>query len=98
LTAPSCALPSRGTGARPTAIRYVLDAQQKLLEEIVPQGRQALPPDLAYVITHMMKGTVERGTGHAAKALGRPVAAKKGTTKQHSNAWLIGFTPTPRPG
>ena len=60
----------------------------------MPQGRPALPPDLAYVITHMMKGTVERGTGHAAKALGRPVAAKTGTTNDYSNAWFIGFTPT----
>jgi len=42
----------------------------------------------------MMKGTVERGTGQAAKALGRPVAAKTGTTNDYSNAWFIGFTPT----
>jgi len=40
-----------------------------------------------------MEGTVERGTGQAAKALGRPVAAKTGTTNDYSNAWFIGFTP-----
>src|ERR1700693_3296180 len=59
-----------------------------------PRGPRALPADLAYVITHMMQGTVERGTGHAAKALGRPVAAKTGTTNDYSNAWFIGFKPT----
>jgi penicillin-binding protein 1A len=48
---------------------------------------------LAYVITHMLRGVVERGTGQAAKALGRPVAAKTGTTNDYSNAWFIGFTP-----
>jgi len=94
LTSAYGALANQGTWVKPTAIRYVLDAQRKLLEENVPQGRQALPPDLAYVITHMMKGTVERGTGRAAKALGRPVAAKTGTTNDYSNAWFIGFTPT----
>ncbi len=94
LTSAYGALANQGMWIRPTAIRYVLDAQHKLLEENVPQGRQALPPDLAYVITHMMEGTVERGTGHAAKALGRPVAAKTGTTNDFSNAWFIGFTPT----
>ena len=94
LTSAYGALANQGTWVKPTAIRYVLDAQRKLLEENVPQGRQALPADLAYVITHMMKGTVERGTGHAAKALGRPVAAKTGTTNDYSNAWFIGFTPT----
>jgi penicillin-binding protein 1A len=94
LTSAYGALANQGTWVRPTAIRYVLDEQHKLLEENVPQGRPALPPDLAYVMTHMMKGTVERGTGQAAKALGRPVAAKTGTTNDYSNAWFIGFTPT----
>ena len=93
LTSAYAALANGGAWIKPTAIRYVLDAQHKLLEENVPQARQALPADLAYVITHMMEGTVERGTGQAAKALGRPVAAKTGTTNDYSNAWFIGFTP-----
>src|SRR5215472_9596405 len=93
LTSAYAALANGGAWIKPMAIRYVLDAQHKLLEENVPQARQALPADLAYVITHMMEGTVERGTGQAAKALGRPVAAKTGTTNDYSNAWFIGFTP-----
>src|SRR6266542_1359490 len=75
LTSAYGTLANQGSWVKPTAIRYVLDAQRKLLEENVPQGRQALQPDLAYVVTHMMKGTIERGTGQAAKALGRPATA-----------------------
>jgi membrane carboxypeptidase/penicillin-binding protein len=77
----------------PTTIRYVTDAQGKLLEEYVPEPKEAVTPETAYVITHMLRGVVERGTGQAAKALGRPIAAKTGTTNDYSNAWFVGYTP-----
>jgi 1A family penicillin-binding protein len=87
------ALANQGTWMPPVTIRYVTDAQGKLLEEHVPEGREALAPETAYVITQMLRGVVERGTGQAAKGIGRPVAAKTGTTNDYSNAWFVGFTP-----
>jgi len=93
LTSAYGTLANHGIWIHPTAIRYVLDAQGKLLEENVPDGKQVVSPEVAYVATQMLKGTVERGTGVAAKALGRPAAAKTGTTNDYSNAWFIGFTP-----
>src|SRR5213596_1164954 len=93
LTSAYGVLANEGTWMPPTVIRYVTNQQGQLLEEHVPQGREALSPEMAYVITHMLRGVVERGTGVAAKALGRPVAAKTGTTNDYSNAWFIGFTP-----
>ena len=87
------ALANQGAWMRPTAIRYVLDSQRKLLEENTPQSKQVVSPELAYVMTYMLRGTIERGTGIAARALGRPAAAKTGTTNDYSNAWFIGYTP-----
>jgi penicillin-binding protein 1A len=84
---------NQGVWMEPTAIRYVTDDQDKLLMEHVPQGKEAISPELAYVITSMLRGVVERGTGQTARALGRPVAAKTGTTNDYSNAWFIGYTP-----
>ena len=93
LTSAYGVLANQGVWMPPTAIRHVTNAQGKLLEEHVPEGREALTPEMAYVITHMLRGVVERGTGQGAKALGRPIAAKTGTTNDYSNAWFIGFTP-----
>ncbi|MBI4241170.1 MAG: PBP1A family penicillin-binding protein [Candidatus Rokubacteria bacterium] len=93
LTSAYGVLSNQGVWVPPTPIRYVTDASGKLLEEHVPQGKEALSPELAYLITHMLRGVVERGTGVAAKVLGRPLAAKTGTTNDYSNAWFIGFTP-----
>ena len=87
------ALANQGNWMRPTVIRYVLDSQRKLIEENTPQGKQVVSSELAYVMTHMLRGTIERGTGAAARALGRPAAAKTGTTNDYSNAWFIGYTP-----
>ena len=93
LTSAYGALANQGQWLPPTTVRYVTDAQGKLLEESMPEPREAVAPETAYVITHMLRGVVERGTGQAAKALGRPIAAKTGTTNDYSNAWFIGYTP-----
>jgi penicillin-binding protein 1A len=50
-------------------------------------------PDVAFVLTHMMRQVIETGTGAAAKALGRPAAGKTGTAQEHRDAWFVGFTP-----
>jgi len=93
LTSAYGALANQGQWLPPTTIRYVTDPQGKLLEENLPEPREAVSPETAFVITHMLRGVVERGTGQAAKALGRPLAAKTGTTNDYSNAWFIGYTP-----
>jgi penicillin-binding protein 1A len=93
LTSAYGALANQGEWLPPTTIRYVTDAQGKLLEEHVAEPREAVPQDTAYVMTHMLRGVVERGTGIAAKPLNRPIAAKTGTTNDYSNAWFVGFTP-----
>lgn len=60
---------------------------------IVDNREQVLDPMTAYQITSMMEGVVQRGTGTAARALGRPVAGKTGTTNDYKDAWFVGFTP-----
>jgi penicillin-binding protein 1A len=52
-----------------------------------------LEPEVAYVLTTMMRDVVEYGTGAGAKSLGRPLAAKTGTAQEHRDAWFVGFSP-----
>jgi penicillin-binding protein 1A len=44
-------------------------------------------------MTYLLEGVVQHGTGWRARSLGRPVAAKTGTTDQFMDAWFIGYTP-----
>jgi penicillin-binding protein 1A len=54
---------------------------------------RVMKPATAYVVTDMMRGVIESGTGREAKKLGRPAAGKTGTTNDSMDAWFIGFTP-----
>jgi penicillin-binding protein 1A len=64
----------------------------KTLIENSTKGEQRISPELAYQVTDVLKGVVQRGTGTAA-ALGRPVAGKTGTTQDYRDAWFVGYTP-----
>jgi penicillin-binding protein 1A len=56
---------------------------------------QLIKPTTAYVMTTLLKAVVEdrNGTGGRARALGRDVAGKTGTTNGYFDAWFIGYTP-----
>jgi penicillin-binding protein 1A len=58
-----------------------------------PAPQNGIRPEVAYVLVSMMRDVVEYGTGAAAKALARPLAAKTGTTQEHRDAWFVGFSP-----
>jgi len=53
----------------------------------------AIPPDTAFIITNLMESVVTSGTGQRARALGRPVAGKTGTTNDMKDAWFVGYVP-----
>jgi penicillin-binding protein 1A len=46
----------------------------------------------AFLLADLMSGVVARGTGTAAKSVGRPAAGKTGTTNENTDAWFVGFT------
>lgn len=56
---------------------------------------QLIRPTTAYLMTTILKGVVEdaNGTGGRARAIGREVAGKTGSTNNYYDAWFIGYTP-----
>ncbi len=61
--------------------------------EIIDNQEQVINPLTAYQITSMLEGVVERGTGRAVQAVGKPIAGKTGTTNNEKDAWFIGYSP-----
>ena len=64
-----------------------------MLEKHAPLGERVMSEQQAFVMTSMLQGVVQRGTGTRAKVLGRPVAGKTGTTNDFLDAWFVGYSP-----
>ena len=92
---------NQGNLFKPIFIKKILDRNGNLLEENLPpcyleefpNQEHIISPQTAFLMTHLLEDVVQHGTGWRARSLGRPVAAKTGTTDQFMDAWFIGYTP-----
>ncbi len=82
----------------------VYEEPRLVLRIVGPDGKELpLPPPApprrvldeaeAYVVTSMLTSVVDHGTGVRAKALGRVVAGKTGTSNGPKDTWFAGYTP-----
>jgi penicillin-binding protein 1A len=85
---------SQGVRHDSVAIKWVEDPEGQILEKHVPLGERVMSEQQAFVMTSMLQGVVQRGTGTRAKVLNRPVAGKTGTTNDFIDAWFVGYSPT----
>ena len=95
ITSAYAGLANGGVVVRPMAvINMVRDSGETLWSPVLDR-RQAASPQGAYLVTSLLKGVVERGTGWKARVLGvqGPVAGKTGTTDGYRDAWFVGYTP-----
>ena len=86
--------PNKGVRFRPYFITRIEDKDGNVLEETRVESNEVVSPQTAYMMTHLMRGVMEQGTGAAASVLGWPLAGKTGTTDKYTDAWFIGFSPT----
>ena len=87
---------NHGTWTEPTYILRIEDKNGNVLYTHTPKIVQAMNAQTAYVMTYMLKGVIEDGTGSRLRykyGLSNPIAGKTGTTQENSDGWFIGVTP-----
>jgi penicillin-binding protein 1A len=84
---------NQGYLAEPVFILKVVDRNGNVLEEMSPERKKVIEESTAYIVTSLLEGVVQNGTGWRVKALKRPVAGKTGTTNNLFDAWFVGYSP-----
>jgi penicillin-binding protein 1A len=93
MTSAYSVFPNQGVRMQPYSVVAVYDREGNLLEEHRPQSYEAIRADTAFVMTSLLEGVVQRGTGASARTLDWPLAGKTGTVDDYTDAWFVGFDP-----
>ena len=87
---------NHGTWTEPTYILRIEDKNGNVIYTHTPKVVQSMDAQTAYVMTYMLKGVIEDGTGSRLKykyGLNNPIGGKTGTTQDNSDGWFMGITP-----
>jgi penicillin-binding protein 1A len=88
--------PGRGFNVEPHYISRIEDKNGNVLANFGSKSKEILSEADAYVMTKMMQGVVDFGTGRALRSsygFTSEAAGKTGTTNDNTDGWFIGFTP-----
>jgi len=77
-----------------TGIRRVTGPKGDVLDAAPHTGERILSEEVAFLVTSLLQGAVERGTAKGGRVRGWQVAAKTGTTQDAADLWFVGYTPT----
>ncbi len=86
--------PNEGIWVEPQAIIRIEDRYGNIIEDVIPETREAISEGVAYMMSDMMEDVVNEGTAQSVRNFfNRPAAGKTGTTQDYTDAWFVGFTP-----
>ena len=92
LTSAYGTLANEGQHVEAHGVSRILDSRGKVIYSADTAQEQAVDADTAAIMTWMLEGVVQSGTGRNAY-LGRPVAGKTGTSERNRDLWFIGYIP-----
>ncbi|MEQ1680285.1 MAG: PBP1A family penicillin-binding protein [Nitrospira sp.] len=95
ITSAYAGLANGGVVIHPVALSNMVGEEGETIWSPPLDRRQAASPQGTFLVTSLLKGVVDHGTGAKARVLGvhGPVAGKTGTTDGYRDAWFIGYTP-----
>jgi penicillin-binding protein 1A len=82
-----------GIWVEPSGVVEVLDHNGRSLWKANPASRLVLSQETAYILTNMLQGVIQRGTGRGARNLTWLLAGKTGTTENSRDALFMGYSP-----
>lgn len=86
---------NKGYHIKPYYISRIEDKNGNVIQQFVPEEKEAINEETAYVMLHMLKGTVEEGSARGLEyslKLNNEIGAKTGTTQNASDGWFMGIT------
>jgi penicillin-binding protein 1A len=88
--------PNKGIRVIPYFITRIEDKEGNILEESKIEVEEVISPQVAYIMTYMMQGVIQHGTGWTASFLtkDKSLAGKTGTSDDWADAWFLGFSPS----
>ena len=88
------AFANEGIYAKPFGILRIEDRDGRVIESNTSEIREVLSKETAFIMTSMLRGVMNGGTGSGTRRwFSGPAAGKTGTTQDYADAWFIGFTP-----
>ena len=87
---------SKGVYVEPLYITKIEDKNGNVIADFIPQKKEAMNEETAYLMLELLKGVVEYGTGRRLVwkyGLTNPIAGKTGTTNNQSDGWFMGIVP-----
>ncbi|HEY9641968.1 MAG TPA: PBP1A family penicillin-binding protein [Coleofasciculaceae cyanobacterium] len=93
LTSAYGTLANQGNHVEVHGITRILDRFGKVIYQADFKAQRALDADSAAIMTWMLQGVVQGGTGGSASLPDRAVAGKTGTSEKRRDLWFVGYIP-----